>query len=800
MFRREWRQQLLILALVAVAVGATVLGAAVATNTRPPATSTFGTAQDLALFSGGGPRVTSEIASLEHRFGAADVIVNQTMRIPGSVDTFSLRAENPLGHFDRPLTALVSGRYPASPGQVALTQEVASAYGLHLGSAWHEGGASRTLVGIVENPDSLLDQFALVVPGQVAHPTSVTMLFDAHGVTAQTIGPNVRSSSSAVPNNTLNPTTIVLGLATVGMLLIALVSVGGFTVLAQRRLRHIGMVEALGAPDRLVRMVVRLSGVIVGVVGAVAGLLLGIAGWLAYRPTVKQDAHHLIGAFALPWIVIGPAMALAVLATFLAASRPARAITRIPIVTALSGRPGPPRQIRRSSVPGVVLLVVAFVLFGVASGSRSQIALVLAFVTLIVAVILVSPFFLVGLARAGRHAPVAVRLALRDLGRYRARSGSALAAISLGVLIAVIVSVIAAGRYGNPLDYAGPNLTSKQLIVYTSTRTGPPNGPSTQEGPTQAQFDAMGRTAGSIARSAGSHDALELFQTSATLQHAANGRQFSGPVYVATPALLRFFGIAPSQINPSADVLTSRHGLASTSEMQLVFGGYFSHRMVSPRQVTTYPCPKSDCVAGPMIEEVGALPAGTSAPNTVITEHALRALHLSAFPAGWFIQAPNALSASQIANARLAAAVQHMTIETKSSAPSSSEIINWATVFGIVLALGILAMSVGLIRSETASDLRTLSATGASGATRRTLTSATAGGLGLLGAVIGTACGYIACIGWYRSTHFTGLSALGSVPVANILLLVLGMPVLAALVGWLISGREPPVIARQPME
>ena len=61
--------------------------------------------------------------------------------------------------------------------------------------------------------------------------------------------------------------------------------------------------------------------------------------------------------------------------------------------------------------------------------------------------------------------------------------------------------------------------------------------------------------------------------------------------------------------------------------------------------------------------------------------------------------------------------------------PTSAEIINWATVFGIVLALAILAMSVGLIRSETASDLRTLAATGASGTTRRNLTAATAGAL-----------------------------------------------------------------------
>ena len=65
-----------------------------------------------------------------------------------------------------------------------------------------------------------------------------------------------------------------------------------------------------------------------------------------------------------------------------------------------------------------------------------------------------------------------------------------------------------------------------------------------------------------------------------------------------------------------------------------------------------------------------------------------------------------------------------------------------------MLALGILAMSVGLIRSETASDLRTLTATGASSRTRRTLTAATAGALGLAGAVLGTAAAYVAAIAY----------------------------------------------------
>ena len=64
-------------------------------------------------------------------------------------------------------------------------------------------------------------------------------------------------------------------------------------------------------------------------------------------------------------------------------------------------------------------------------------------------------------------------------------------------------------------------------------------------------------------------------------------------------------------------------------------------------------------------------------------------------------------------------------------------------------------MSIGLVRSETAADLRTLTATGASSAARRTLTAATAGALALTGAVVGTAGGYLAAIGFFGPTSWT---------------------------------------------
>jgi putative ABC transport system permease protein len=341
-------------------------------------------------------------------------------------------------------------------------------------------------------------------------------------------------------------------------------------------------------------------------------------------------------------------------------------------------------------VPGVIFLAVAFVLLGESASNTFHSAgppeLVLGFVALTVAVILLSPLSLTLLARLARHAPIAVRLALRDLARYRARSGSALGAISLGVLIAVVICVAAAARYANILDYAGPNLASNQLIVHT------PNGSYGQVGPgngssgavTGSELQSMATHARGIATALGSHDIIQLDTTSATLQHAAAGRNWSGPVYVATPQLLRAFGIKAAEVDPAADILTMRPGLPTTSKMQLIYGNYFTRGgppgSVSPGSgpggsgpggsgAGAFPCPRSSCLANPVIQPVSALPPGTSAPNTVITEHAVHELGLHPVTSGWLIQAAHPLTAAQIHGARLTAAGAGMAVGNQVQRP-----------------------------------------------------------------------------------------------------------------------------------
>ncbi len=816
LFRREWRQQLLILALIVIAVAATIVGSTVADDTPPPKNAGFGTAQDAVFFSTYNRTSAHAIADLEHRFGRVQVIENQTMAVPGSIDTFELRSQDPHGPFGAPMLSLLSGHYPSGPYQVALSDGVASAFHLRVGDTWKVGGKERVVVGTVQNPQSLLDQFALVVPGQVTHPSAVSALFDALGVPPEAIGDNAQTPATVAQSNVLNPETISLAALVLGMLLIALVSIGGFTVLAQRRLRSIGMLESTGATDRHVRLVVSANGTAVGLVGAILGFVIGFAAWLAYRPRLEQSAHHSIGVFALPWLVVGSAMVLAAAAAYFAASRPARAITKVPVVQALSGRPAPPRQIHRSALPGIICLVGAFVLLGYSGGSASgngnggAPALGLGIVLLIAGLILLAPFLLSLAARLGGRAPIAIRLPLRDLARYRARSGSALAAISVGVLVAVIVVVAAAARYGNVLDYAGPNLASNQLwlsanqvpaghvLVHRGRSTRIVKRAPSAPAASPAQLAAG---AAQIARGLGAR-LLALETADANLNGTQGGRSWNGPIYVATPRLLKMFGISSSAIDPNADILSARPGLSGVSGLELRYGG--NPKLDGARRGAGGPgrcSAATDCLASPVIQEVAALPAGTSAPNTVLTEHAVREFHLQVSTDAWFIVGSQPFSASQIDNAERVASTSQLSVESKNDQPTSSSVITWATIFGIVIALAVLGMSVGLVRAETAGDLATLAATGASSGMRRAMTALSAGALGFLGALLGTSGGYLAMIGWLRSNSLNGgIAALGNVPVYDLLLLLVAMPVLAAVAGWLLAGREPAAMTHRPIE
>ena len=67
----------------------------------------------------------------------------------------------------------------------------------------------------------------------------------------------------------------------------------------------------------------------------------------------------------------------------------------------------------------------------------------------------------------------------------------------------------------------------------------------------------------------------------------------------------------------------------------------------------------------------------------------------------------------------------------------------------------------------------------------------------LLGAILGMTGAVIAGLAWAHAS----LSAMfGDVPLTDVLILLLGLPLVAGGGGWLFAGRKPPAVARQPIE
>jgi putative ABC transport system permease protein len=789
LFRREWRQQLLVLLLLAVAVAASIVGAAVGTNTPAPGNAIFGTANTIVSMPGNEPHLLADVAAIRAHFGPVDVVEHQRLST-GSVNPVDVRSQNPRSPLGGPTLSLVAGRFPRGVHQIALTHQVATLYDLAIGDVWRQGGRARLVVGIVENPNNLLDEFALVAPGQITSPSEVMVLFNSAPTNEErfTFLHGVTPLSVALTNGGFSPAIIALVFSIFGMVFIGLIARAGFAVMAQRRLRALGMLSSLGATDRHVRLVMMANGVVVGVAGTLVGAASGLAIWFAYAPHLQASAGHAIDPFNLPWWAIGLSMALAVFTAVRAARKPARSVAKIPVVAALAGRPAPMQPGRRTTLPGVFLLGGGAYLLAEAGGwganSRSDILhLVGGLSAAIVGGLLLAPLSISILTRLGRRAPIAVRLALRDLNRYRARSGPALSAITFAVLVAMLICLLSGARYADAVDYFGPNLPSNQLIVYT-----PGNGPGCCDRLDSSLHAAteLNARAHTIAQAIHSSDVLALESASGPLIQTTNGGTGVGQPYVATPALLRHYGIGPNRISSTALLVTSRVGLAGSPALALPL-----ESSLPP------PCPATTCVADPTIQTLTALPSDTSDPNLLLTPYALKKFDLKVGPAGWLIETPRPLTAASINTARQMASAAGMTIETKNDDPSLTQLREWATVAGILLALGVLAATVGLVRSEATRDVRTLTAAGAAVNTRRNITAATAGALGILSALCGVVVAYLITMTYFRSQL---AERLAHVPAGDLVLILIGMPLIASIAGWLLAGREPADIGRQPME
>src|SRR5262245_11179495 len=180
LFRREWRQQALVLALLSATVAAAIGFMSAAYTMAPvPGNAEFGSATDFLKFEEPDPQaIQASVAAARQQFGTIDVIDHRDVAVPGVFRPIDLRAQAPEGAYTGPLLDLRQGSYPTGTDQIAVTDGLTEILHVGLGSTLSLEGVSRTVVGIVEDPSDLSDEFALVAP-QTMVPTSTTVLLDA---------------------------------------------------------------------------------------------------------------------------------------------------------------------------------------------------------------------------------------------------------------------------------------------------------------------------------------------------------------------------------------------------------------------------------------------------------------------------------------------------------------------------------------------------------------------------------------------------------------------------------------------
>jgi putative ABC transport system permease protein len=796
--RREWRQHTLIVVLITVAVASTVLIATVAYNAAPAeGRADFGDAEHALVLDDVDPSaLAGTLEAAADAFGHVDPIGHRTVALPGTLENVDYRSQDIDGPYGSPLLDVVEGRAPVADAEAAITDRVATMLGIAIGDSIDLDGTTRQVIGIVENPSDLDDEFVLLPPSAMVDSDSVRVLVrgdqDAfRRYDPPNDGPRMVNSRSDVPEDVLAAVLMLLA-STILMFLVALVAAASFTVIAQRRLPQFGMLSAIGATERHVRLTMLASGAIAGVLSAVTGAAIGLTSWWIAAPAMESIVDYRIDRGNVPWWVVLAGMLLAVVTATGAAWWPARTMSRIPPVLALSGRVPRPAPTRRSALTAVVLLAAGIVSLRVGTGfddqgpSTFQLVLMAAGTLLVIAgVLLVSPVLVRSLGRLARMAPISGRLALRDLSRYQSRSGAALAAIGLALGIpSVVVASTAAAENQTGLG----NLSPTQIVVRPDEFEGAMELPDsaalaeTEQGVAEL-VDAVGAQTAlplEIVRDpdAPSEPGIDATPPLGVVQRVDRGWRHIANVYLATPGLLAAFGLEADALAGSDDVVTVADGDAG--ELQL-FGtpGSTVERIGQGRPLSN---------TGTLPETYTSLPGALVDPG-VVAERGWEAVD----GGYWLIETAESPTPAQLEDARDIAARFGFVIEARDGDSDLSMVRLAAGLAGMALALGVLAMTVGLMRSESANDVRTLTATGATRAIRRGVTAVTAGSLATLGAGLGIAAAYIGLIAG-------GLDDLMPLPWLDLVLIGAGTPVVASVAAWMLSGREPVSVARRALD
>ncbi len=783
--RRHRGRSLLVMLLVAVPVAAVMGGAIVARITSP-------TEQERVAQAMGRAELRVEVrGGFEDRLRIREILPpnvpvetvflgTEVAKVPGRRLRARLIACNPgalaPSGLGAGMLALTQGRLPENSGEAAFSSPLAADLGLSPGDSITLGyGTRRVLTGFVVNPEKLDEPIVLrtlaAVEGQGVH----LVLAGVESAAADSLARLVRDegygavarSEAARADDMV--TGLLISLGAIGLLEAALVIAAAFAVGLRRRQREIGLLGSVGASPRMLQTAILASAVLLSLGGGLAGMAFGTMAAAVIHPFLDGWNGRLNGPFEWPAEFAFMAISMGVVSALAAAALPTRGAVRLPILVALRGLrpPGAPPRLWLAAGTGAVTLGLAMIVAGprdpamlaAASVVGGSILGVLGFGAL-------SPWVLDRLAKPAGQLPLVWRLAVRDAGRFRSRNGPVVTAVLAGMSMSVTGAILLAS-VESALDAFPKPLRADQLLV---------QGAGAEEAAGRLLLELDGMAAAPLA--AAYIHGQPLRARFAGLDSSEARR----PEWVAMGGedLLCALGAEPG-------LEAFREGHLLVLEPPVNGGPVTLTRWVGGESIPTPPVTRT------RVEEQVREPAFLINQAAVASRGLETGPPLRSTLVPWVVRLRDPVTRDVLNEAQeIAAASLHASVDAAVAHQRPTRLF-FGLALGICLLTGVivLAAATSLSSSEAAGDAVLLHTVGASPGVLRGIAAARTGYLAAIGCALALPAGLIPAVALFRAANFP-LPLV--VPWGDMLLVLLGLPVLVMAGDWL---RNTP--AQAPM-
>jgi putative ABC transport system permease protein len=697
------------------------------------------------------------------------------VRRPGGLSRpvgVELDVRNPLtdGLYD-----IRTGRLPRTLDEVAVSVRF-SHQGFTVGDRIALGdGRTRRIAGIVESTSILHQNTVLGLPGSlgvhssqhqawlVSRPGGVdwptVRALNAHGLyglsraVVEHPPPKSQLTVGAVDPTGLGTTQVTILALVVAMTLLEIILLAGpaFAVGTRRQQRSLALIMATGGEQRDVRRAVLAGGLVLGSAAAGIGAVGGIGvAWLA-RPLVQGFSTNVLGPFELSARDVTAIAFCGLVSAVLAAVAPAVLAARQDVVAVLIGRRGSTRAGLRPPLIGALLLAggVGLAVVG-ARQVAGELTIAVAAVFAVLGMVGIIPLVVAQLGRAARVLPLAARFAVRDAARHRSRTAPAVAAVA-----ATVAGVVALG-------IAGASMTAAHRATYA------PGGPTGAA----VVHDPAARPADWAAMQAAVSDRLPGARVRSVVgvrEHVPVNGDPEGPVEsidIGPQGGASSRGAISTTSSLGADVLVGAIALdamdvpmsaaqRAKALRTLARGGVV---LLLPTdtgvsQATVVKLRAADLASEPKpvarwtVPAMVLTPPGSAMPAlAIVSDQVTRRAQLPMGVTSLVVdgititnQVEDDLSASMAGLSKSS----HVYVERGYQDDSTRVILLLLGSVGALLVLGGTLTATFLALSDARPDFATMSAVGAGPRTRRFIAAAYAGTIGLVGAVLGAAVGFV---------------------------------------------------------